>query len=210
MLHNRHKTDVSNIIAHILSCIVIALAVRMVWGEELWKFLIIRGCEDTWRRGLWKRLLHQTVGWAWCLRWGRRSPGGCTCRRQSRLCVFIPDVFKQPLLWSCSHLSLISWAAARTDEMLLVSSCSSATWAAGCEASRAERAACARRMFLQARHSCSPSASWERRRSHSARPMPLKHTTRCSESSAQQTHRLQRNKHYVLFGPFCFESCLVY
>lgn len=72
-----------------------------------------------------------------------------------------------------SYLSLTSCAAVMTEEMLLVSICSRATWAMGCEARRAERAACARCMFLQARHSWSPAASCERRRSHSARPMPL-------------------------------------
>lgn len=76
-----------------------------------------------------------------------------------------------------SYLSLTSCAAAMTEEMLLVSICSRATWAMGCEARRAERAACARCMFLQARHSWSPPASCERRRSHSARPMPLRGNT---------------------------------
>lgn len=81
-----------------------------------------------------------------------------------------------PYFQSCcirSYLSLTSCAAAMTEEMLLVSICSRSTWAMGCEARRAERAAFARCMFLQARHSWSPPASCERRRSHSARPMPL-------------------------------------
>jgi len=71
------------------------------------------------------------------------------------------------------HLSLTSCAVVMTEATLPVSTCSRATWAAGWEASSAERAAWARRMLLQARHSWRPPASWERRRSHSIRPMPL-------------------------------------
>ena len=72
-----------------------------------------------------------------------------------------------------SHLSLTSCAAATTEATLLVSICSRATWAVGWEARRAERAAWARCMFLQARQSCRPSVSCDRRRSHSARPRSL-------------------------------------
>lgn len=70
------------------------------------------------------------------------------------------------------HLSLTSWAAWRTERMLPTSSLSTATSDSGWEVSRACRAASALCMFRQARHSWS-WLSWVRRRSHSARPMPL-------------------------------------
>lgn len=109
------------------------------------------------------------------------------------------------LLWVLSsHLSLTSCAAAMTEEMLLVSSCSRATWAAGWEARRAERAAWARRMFLQARHSCRPSVSWERRRSHSARPIPLQADT-CNvlNRSTGLSDEISVTNHVTLKHPMC-------
>lgn len=97
------------------------------------------------------------------------------CIAHKRTPVMIYQVFDLivMLLRSSSHLRLTSRAALMTEEMLLVSICSRATWAVGREARRAERAPSALRMFLQARQSWRPSMSSERRRSHSPRPMPL-------------------------------------
>lgn len=70
------------------------------------------------------------------------------------------------------YLALISWAAQSTDCVESTSSFRRSTLAWLWERSKAERAASARSMFLQARHSLRPPSS-DSSLSHSARPMPL-------------------------------------
>ena len=43
----------------------------------------------TWRRGLWKKLLHQTVGLAWCLRSSRGNLTAYTCRWQAKAQILL-------------------------------------------------------------------------------------------------------------------------
>lgn len=74
------------------------------------------------------------------------------------------------------YLALTSWAAASTDCAEPTSRCSKSTWASGWEVRRAERAASARCMFLQARHSRSWLSSVSSL-SHRAKPMPLQKVT---------------------------------
>lgn len=139
-----------------------------------------------------------------------------SCNKQMHL---LPEVFKYPMWhqylstaisWPVSHLSLTSCAAVKTEETLLVSIWSSATWAAGWEASRAKRAAWARCMFRQARQSWRPSESWDRRRSQSARPMPLhRDMYKCVATLWSETSevKIKYQLRCIFYFAMCRDTC---
>lgn len=90
-----------------------------------------------------------------------------------------------------SYLVLTSWAAVSTDCTEPTSRCNKSTLALVWEVSRAERAASARCMFLQARHSRSWLSSASSL-SHKARPMPLQRDREIQTADKQSYTRVNK------------------